>query len=105
MKFGQWVLDSDRRVILDSVGRETALTGSEFKLLIVLLERNRLVLSRDQLMDLTVGRAAAPMNRAIDNQISRLRRKIESDPLRPRLITTVRNGGYCLSVDFEVLDQ
>ncbi|UWQ81718.1 response regulator (plasmid) [Leisingera sp. S132] len=105
VKFGQCVLDSDRRVILDSAGQETALTGSEFKLLIVLLERNRLVLSRDQLMDLTAGRAAAPMDRTIDNQISRLRRKIESDPLRPRLITTVRNGGYCLSVDIEVLDQ
>ncbi|QBR36069.1 response regulator [Leisingera sp. NJS201] len=105
VKFGQWVLDSDRRVILDSAGQETALTGSEFKLLVVLLERNRLVLNRDKLMDLTAGRAAAPMDRTIDNQISRLRRKIESDPLRPRLITTVRNGGYCLSVDIEVLDQ
>mgnify|MGYP003880122495 CR=1 FL=1 len=50
-------------------------------------------------MALTAGREAAPLDRTIDNQVSRLRRKIEKDPLRPRLITTFRNGGYCLSAD------
>jgi two-component system OmpR family response regulator len=44
------------------------------------------------------------MDRTIDNQISRLRRKIEPDPLRPRIITTVRNGGYCLATDVEVVE-
>lgn len=102
VRFAQWVLDCDRRVIIDSAGKETALTGADFKLLLVLIQRNRCVLSRDQLMDLTAGRTAAPMDRTIDNQISRLRRKIESDPLRPRLITTVRNGGYCFSTEVEV---
>jgi two-component system OmpR family response regulator len=60
-----------------------------------------MVLSRDQLLDLTAGRSAGPMDRTIDNQISRLRRKIEPDVLRPSVIKTVRNGGYCLAADVE----
>lgn len=104
VRFAQWVLDSDRRVIVDADGQETALTSADFKLLVVMLERARLVLSRDQLMALTAGREAAPLDRTIDNQVSRLRRKIEKDPLRPRLITTFRNGGYCLAADVEVLE-
>jgi two-component system OmpR family response regulator len=104
VQFAQWVLDSDRRVLVGELGEETPLTSSDFKLLTVLLERARLVLSRDQLLDLTSKRAASPLDRTIDNQISRLRRKIELDPLRPRLITTVRNGGYCLAADADVLD-
>ncbi|KIC20047.1 response regulator [Leisingera sp. ANG-Vp] len=102
VRFAQWVLDCDRRALTDEEGQETGLTGAEFKLLVTLLERNRLVLSRDQLMELTAGRPAAPADRTIDNQISRLRRKIEMDPLRPRLIATVRNEGYCLAAEIEV---
>lgn len=104
IRFAQWILDSDRRVIVDKDGREISLTSADFKLLVVMLERARTVLSREQLMELTSGRAAAPLDRTIDNQISRLRRKIERDLLRPRLITTYRNGGYCLSADVEVLE-
>ena len=105
VQFAQWMLDCDRRALTGGDGRETGLTGAEFKLLITLLERNRLVLSRDQLMELTAGRPATPADRTIDNQISRLRRKIEKDPLRPRLITTVRNAGYCLAADIEIADE
>ena len=104
IRFAQWILDSDRRVIVDAEGRETSLTSADFKLLLVMLERARLLLSRDQLLELTSGRVAGPLDRTIDNQVSRLRRKIEKDPLRPRLITTFRSGGYCLAVDVEVLE-
>ncbi|MEX0303395.1 MAG: response regulator [Leisingera sp.] len=105
VQFAQWVLDCDRRTVTSEDGQETGLTGAEFKLLITLLERNRLVMSRDQLMELTAGRTATPADRMIDNQISRLRRKIEKDPLRPRLITTVRNEGYCLAAEIEVAGE
>ena len=60
-----------------------------------------MVLSRDQLLDLTRGRAAAVFDRSIDNQISRLRRKIETDPKSPTLIKTVWGGGYMLAADVE----
>ncbi|MGR3755913.1 MAG: response regulator [Tranquillimonas sp.] len=101
--FGHWVLDTDRRLLIDADGAETELTTSDFKLLTVLLERPRFVLSRDQLLDLTAGRTASVFDRTIDNQISRLRRKVEADAARPRIITTVRGGGYCLAVDVHEL--
>ena len=102
VSFAHLVLDVDRQVLVSENGSETSLTYADFKLLSVLLERPRLVLSRDELLDLTQGRSAGPMDRTIDNQISRLRRKVETDVLRPKIIKTIRNGGYCLSVDVEV---
>jgi two-component system OmpR family response regulator len=102
--FAHWRLDTDSRLLTREDGESVDLTGAEFKLLTVLLERPRHVLSRDQLLDLTAGRSASVFDRTIDNQISRLRRKIEPDPARPRLITTVRGGGYCLATDVEELN-
>ncbi|WP_370270261.1 response regulator [Nioella sp.] len=102
VRFAHLVLDTDRQMLCGEDGGETLLTSAEFKLLSVFLERARMVLSRDQLLDLTAGRTAGPLDRTIDNQVSRLRRKIEPDVLRPRIIKTVRNGGYCLATDVEV---
>ncbi|WP_256754041.1 response regulator [Mesorhizobium sp. Mes31] len=99
LAFDRWVLDTDRRRLIDTEGAEVALTTSEFRLLTVFLARPRFVLSRDQLLDLTSGRAAQVFDRTIDNQISRLRRKIEADPTKPVLIATVWGGGYSLAAD------
>ena len=99
MAFAQWTLCADSRVMTHAEGAQIVLSGAEFKLLTVLLARPRMVLNRDELLDLTAGRAATAFDRTIDNQISRLRRKIEQDPARPRLIATVRGGGYCLAAD------
>jgi two-component system, OmpR family, response regulator len=101
--FAHWIIDTDSRVLSNEDGEQIDLTSAEFKLLTVLLERPRFVLSRDQLLDLTAGRAASVFDRTIDNQISRLRRKIELDPSRPRIVTTVRGGGYCLAADVHEL--
>ncbi|MDP7604703.1 MAG: winged helix-turn-helix domain-containing protein, partial [Alphaproteobacteria bacterium] len=78
-----------------------ALSSGEFKLLTALLDYPRVVLSRDQLLDHTRGRDAGAFDRSIDNQVSRLRRKIEVDPKDPKLITTVWGGGYMLAADVE----
>ena len=67
------------------------------------MERPRFVLNREQLIDLTSGRAAQVFDRTIDNQISRLRRKIEADPAKPALIATVGGGGYSLAADVRAL--
>ncbi|MCQ0092980.1 response regulator [Roseovarius sp. M141] len=99
LAFDRWVLDTDHRILTDSDGVEVALTTAEFRLLTVFLERPRFVLSREQLLDMTSGRAAEVFDRTIDNQVSRLRRKIELDPTRPALITTVWGGGYSLACD------
>ena len=80
-------------------GKCIELTSGEFRLLQVFLDRPKRVLSREQLMDLTVGGIYAPLDRTIDNQVARLRKKTERDPTNPTLITTVRGIGYALSVD------
>jgi two-component system OmpR family response regulator len=70
------------------------LSTGEFLLLSVLVQRPGMVLTRDQLLDLTRGREAVLFDRSIDNQVSRLRKKIERDPKRPQLIKTHWGGGY-----------
>ena len=94
LRFDRWRLDLARRELLAEAGVAAPLSSGEFRLLAALLERPGLVLTRDQLLDLTRGRAAGLFDRSIDNQVSRLRRRIERDPARPALIKTVRGDGY-----------
>ena len=94
IRFDRWTLDLDRREVVDADGVVTPLSTGEFRLLAVFVEHPGRVLSRDQLLDLTRGRAATVFDRSIDNQVSRLRKKIESDPRNPTLIKTVWGGGY-----------
>jgi two-component system OmpR family response regulator len=94
LRFGRWTFHGDRREIVDDDNVATPLSHGEFLLLSVFLQRPNIVLSRDQLLDLTKGRMANLFDRSIDNQVSRLRRKIEDDPKNPQLIQTVWGGGY-----------
>jgi len=96
--FAHWILDVARRELIAQDGVGVPLSTAEFELLTALLNHPKIVLSRDQLLDLTQGRAATVFDRSIDNQVSRLRRKIESDPTNPSLIKTVWGGGYMLTV-------
>ena len=89
----------DRLELLDRAGADCKLTSGDFKLLTVFLERPKRVLSRDQLMDLTGGLEWSPMDRTIDNQVARLRKKIERDSSEPRLIKTVRGIGYTFACE------
>ena len=75
------------------------LTSGESRLLSVFLDNPRTVLSRARLLDLTAGREAKAYDRAIDNAVSRLRRKIEDDPAAPVLIVTEWGGGYMLAAE------
>jgi two-component system OmpR family response regulator len=101
IRFAGWVLEPARRRLLSPDGAEVALTGGEYELLQVLVERPNRVLTRDMLMDLLRGRQAGPFDRAIDVAVSRLRRKLEDDGRNPRLIKTVRGGGYVLAANVE----
>jgi two-component system OmpR family response regulator len=69
--FDRWTLDLARRELLDEAGVAIPLSSGEFRLLSVLLDRPGMVLTRDQLIDLTRGRSAQPFDRSIDNQVSR----------------------------------
>ncbi len=97
--FAQWQLDMLRRELVDSSGIGISLSTAEFDLLKVFLERPQRVLSRDQLLDLARGREAQAFDRAIDTQVSRLRRKLEQDAKNPELIKTVWGGGYLFAAE------
>ena len=71
----------------------------EFKLLMTFLAHPRIVLSRDQLLDMVSNRSSDVFDRSIDNQVSRLRKKIDPDVKDPKIIKTVWGGGYMLIVD------
>jgi two-component system OmpR family response regulator len=75
------------------------LSTGEFVLLTVFLNHPHMVLTRDQLLDLTRHRTSDVFDRSIDNQVSRLRKKIELDPKMPTLIKTVWGGGYTFTAD------
>jgi DNA-binding response OmpR family regulator len=92
-RFGPFVLDAaGRRLFRDS--REVSLTGAEFDLLVAFVARPNRVLSRDTLVDLLKGYDRDPFDRSIDIRVTRLRRKIETDPATPAYIRTVRGEGY-----------
>jgi two-component system OmpR family response regulator len=98
-EFDGWRLDPLRRRLSDPEGAMVSISSAEFRLLMAFLEHPRQVLDRDRLLDLVQGREAHLFDRAIDNQISRLRRKIEADSRNPTLIQTVWGGGYLLAAD------
>src|SRR5262249_8797135 len=99
IRFDRWLLNVGRRELTDQDGLVVPLSTVEFRLLSVFLDHAGLVLSRDQLLDLTVGRSAEPFDRSIDNQVSRLRKKIEADPKSPALIKTHWGGGYSFTAE------
>ena len=99
VRFDRWTLDVGRRELIGADAVAVPLSTAEYRLLCVLVERPGLVLTRDQLLDLTVGRAADVYDRSIDNQVSRLRKKIELDPRNPTLIKTHWGGGYSFTAE------
>jgi DNA-binding response OmpR family regulator len=99
LAFEGWVLDIPRRELKSSTGACCDLTTSEFDLLKVFATHANRVLSRDQIMDLLRGHDWSPTDRSIDNLVMRLRRKLEPDVERPRLIKSVRGVGYCFAAN------
>ena len=92
--FEGWTVMTQKRELFNPDGVVVPLSTAEYKLLIVFVQRPGMVLNRDQLLDLTAGRQANSFDGAIDNQISRLRKKIEPYASSPSRIKTVRGGGY-----------
>ena len=101
VSFGRWTLSIARRELIGADSVAIPLSTAEFRLLVAFLEHAGLVLSREQLLDLTVGKAAENFDRTIDNQVSRLRKKIEADPKSPDLIKTHWGGGYSFTAEIE----
>ncbi len=92
--FGDWCLDRAQYQLFDKNGTSADLTTGEFRLLEALVTHPNRALSREILFDLTREGNFEAYDRAIDIQIARLRKKIETDPDAPALIKTVRGIGY-----------
>ncbi len=92
--FEGWRLDPLKRRLTDPDNALVPISTAEFRLLRAFLDHPGQVLDRDRLLDMVQGREAQLFDRAVDNQISRLRRKIEADSRDPHFILTIRGGGY-----------
>ncbi len=98
MRFGSIEVDLAARTLKRGEDMLPLTTG-EFAVLKVLLQHPRQPLSRDKLMTLARGREQGPFDRAIDVQVSRLRKLIENDPAQPRYLQTVWGFGYVFVPD------
>ena len=100
-RFGIWILDPGKRELRHADGTPHELTTAEFGLLEMFVTNPQKVLSRDRIMDLLRGREWSPLDRAIDTQVARLRKKIETNPEEPNTIKTVRGVGYIFAQDVQ----
>lgn len=93
-RFDGWHMRTGPRDLIDPQGKQVPLTTGEFDLLHALVLHPQMVLSREFLINSTRGGAASLIDRVIDVQIGRLRRKLGDDTREPLLIRTVRGDGY-----------
>jgi len=101
-RFAGWTLDVATRNLTGADGVVVPLGGTEFRLLRIFLEHPNRVLTRDQLIDLMLSRDAAPFDRAIDVQVSRLRHRLGEDAKEPAIVKTVRGQGYVFAARVDV---
>jgi two-component system phosphate regulon response regulator OmpR len=94
VRLGATMLDLQRRVLILADGAESSLSASEFDLLRLFVENPNRPLTRDWLLEAVAHRDAEVFDRAIDNRVMRLRRKLERDPGKPEAIRSVRGVGY-----------
>ena len=97
LMFAGWRLDLVRRELTRPDGGQVGLSGGEFTLLRALAERAGRILTRDQLLEAARGTDADVYDRAMDVQISRLRKKLD-DGSGLEMIQTVRGEGYMFDV-------
>jgi len=99
--FEGWKFDFSAKELINGEGVAIRLSSGEHMMLVTLIEHAGMTLSRDQLLDLTKGREAQLYDRSIDNQVSRLRQKLEADPANPRIILTKWGGGYVFAAEVD----
>ena len=99
-RFGSWTLNRKTRQLIDGEGRPVPLTKGEYALLTAFTEYPRQILSREQLLVATRVHEDI-LDRSIDVQILRLRRKLETDASSPKIIRTERGAGYIFDIDVE----
>ncbi|WP_028292981.1 response regulator [Oceanobacter kriegii] len=99
--FNGFALDTISRNLVGPDGEDIGLSGTDYQLLIMLLDCHGEVLTREAIASITRGRDNLPMDRFIDVQISRLRSRLGDDARAPTLIKTVRGKGYVFTASVE----
>ncbi len=102
-RFDGWELNLNTRRLKAPSGQLVGLSNGEFSLLVVLLGSANRILARDQLLDMSRLHGDDVYNRSVNTQILRLRRKLESDPAKPRYICTERGAGYVFSARVDII--
>lgn len=98
-RLGRWHLNLGHRTLIHDDGHNAGLTRAEFDLLASLALSKGRIKSRDALIDAVSYGSEPPSDRAIDVLVSRIRKKIETDPKKPTLVLTVPGHGYRLAVE------
>lgn len=98
-QFNNWIMDLTAHTVTNPDDVQVPFTRAEFNLLAALIKAPNRVLSRAYLLDAVSQDADSPTDRLIDVLISRIRKKIEVNPRKPEIITTVLGCGYKLSAD------
>ncbi len=101
IRVGRCVVDTDQKCLFDESGAKVMLTSMEYDLLYTFISHPKRVLTRDQLLEMAHHQRWDPYDRSVDIRITRLRKKIEVDPAKPRVLCTVRGEGYMLVPDGE----
>ncbi len=98
-RFGAARVDTSARRLIAADGTVSDLSAQDHALIDAFLRHPRQTLSRERLSEIAHGRPLAPGERSIDIRITRLRKRIEPDPQRPRFIITLRGDGYVYRPD------
>lgn len=104
LKIGKWIMNRARLQIFDEAGNSGNLTVGEFRLLEMLALAPNRVLSREQILDSIKDDSLDTLDRSIDIQIARVRKKIGDSAKTPEIIKTVRSVGYMLVLDKKKAD-
>ena len=94
--FGNWVYNTYSQILVDENGDSPDLSTGEHDLLAILIDNSNTAVSRKELQMQASHRAWNPLDRSIDVRITRLRKKLEIDPTKPKYIRTIRNVGYII---------
>ena len=97
IRFHGWTLNTEDKSLFNDKDNEVQLTKHEYKLLLALAQHPGRIYTREELIDIFHDIEGPESTRAIDITISRLRKKIESDPKNPEKIITVKGLGYKLT--------
>ena len=97
LAFDEWRLDMVSHRLFHHDGEEVILSGADFALLKLFLDRPQQILDRDTIASVTRGREVMPLERIVDMAVSRLRQRLRDTGKPPRLIRTVRGAGYLLA--------